>query len=263
MSVLRKQNYYLLREMVIVDFKLRYQNSVLGYIWSLARPLALFGILYVVFVNFLKVGNTVPHYPVYLLLGIVFWNFFLEATTLGMRSIVEKGDLIRKVSVPKFILVIAPAVSAFVNMLLNFGIVLIFAAVSGVKLHAVIIFIPFLLIELLLISVAFSFLLSALFVRFRDIAYIWELGAQLFFYATPIIYPLSILPPKIAKILLLSPMAQVIQDSRYSLVTTQTVTGASVLHHGMSFIPFILVGLLVTVSTVYFRLSSRYFAENI
>src|SRR5471030_2448555 len=91
-----KQNRALLSELVRTDFKLRYQGSVLGYAWSLLRPLLLFLILYVVLVNFLKVGKGVPHFQVYLLLGIVIWNFFNEMTMLSIGSIVSRGDLIRK-----------------------------------------------------------------------------------------------------------------------------------------------------------------------
>ena len=258
-----KHNYHLLREMVVADFKLRYQSSILGYLWSFVRPLALFGVLYLVFVRFLKVGASIPHYAVYLLLGIVFWNFFLEATNVGLRSVVDRGDLIRKVSIPKFIVVLAPVASAFVNLLLNILVVIIFALVSGVRLHESALFLPLLLIELLIISVAFSFLLSALYVKYRDIAYIWELLAQVFFYATPILYPLSAVPARFAHILLLNPIAQIIQDSRFNLVTDQTVTGSSVLHHGLVAVPFLILIALVIISATYFRSSSRYFAEDI
>src|SRR5579862_9694312 len=96
-----KQNRALLAELVRTDFKLRYQGSVVGYAWSLLRPLLLFLILYIVFVNFLSLGKNIPHYPVYLLLGIVLWNFFYEMTFQSLGSIVARGDLIRKISIPR------------------------------------------------------------------------------------------------------------------------------------------------------------------
>src|SRR5271156_6050434 len=99
----RKENRILISELVRTDFKLRYQGSVLGYAWSLLRPLLIFVILYIVFVKFLKLGNGVPHYPVYLLLGIVMWNFFVETTQQGLGSIVGRGDLIRKIRIPRWI----------------------------------------------------------------------------------------------------------------------------------------------------------------
>src|SRR3954464_10178150 len=98
--VFSKQNRALLSELVRTDFKLRYQGSVLGYAWSLLRPLMLFVILYAVFVKVLKTGGGIPHFPIYLLLGIVIWNFFLEMTTQSLGSIVGRGDLIRKISIP-------------------------------------------------------------------------------------------------------------------------------------------------------------------
>ena len=263
MNALKPQNINLLREMVIADFKLRYQGSILGYMWSLLRPLALFGILYVVFARFLRVGADIPHYPVYLLLGIVLWNFFLEATSLGLRAVVDRGELIRKVNIPKFIVVVAPVASAFVNLLLNFIVVLVFVGVSGIGVHKVLVFLPLILAELLVFSLSLSFLLSALYVRFRDIAYIWELAAQMLFYAVPIIYPLNSVPVKFAKYLLLNPVAQIIQDARYALITKQTITGSSLLSLPLRLVPFLIAAVLVVVSIRYFRSKSPYFAEDI
>ena len=106
----------LLKELVKTDFKLRYQASILGYIWSLLRPLLLFLILYIVFAKILKVGDNIPHYPVYLLLGIVLWNFFIEVTTGSIGSIVGKADLIRKINFPKYIIVLALSLAAVINL---------------------------------------------------------------------------------------------------------------------------------------------------
>src|ERR1700693_6306796 len=123
--LLSKQNRALLSELVRTDFKLRYQGSILGYAWSLLRPLLIFLILYIVFVKFLKLGTGVPHYPVYLLLGIVFWNFFYEMTMQSLTSIVGRGDLIRKIRIPRWIIVVSSSVSALINFLLNLFVVVI------------------------------------------------------------------------------------------------------------------------------------------
>ncbi|MGK2896606.1 MAG: ABC transporter permease, partial [Candidatus Saccharimonadales bacterium] len=106
----------LLKELVITEFKLRYQGSVLGYLWSLLKPLFLFTILYFVFVFFLRVGSDIPHWPVALLLGIVLWNFFGEITNNGLGSIVGRGDVIRKINFPKYVIVLASSISAFINL---------------------------------------------------------------------------------------------------------------------------------------------------
>src|SRR5579884_978310 len=124
----------LLKQLVKTDFKLRYQGSALGYIWSLLRPLLLFLVLYVVFTVFLPVGKGVPHYPVYLLLGIVLWNFFSEITSGSVGAIVEKGDLIRKINFPKYNIILAKVFSALINLFLNFIVIAIFMALGHVPL---------------------------------------------------------------------------------------------------------------------------------
>ncbi len=138
----------LLRQLVITDFKLRYQGSFLGYVWSLLKPLALFVILYIVFTKFLRIGNDIPHYAVYLLLGIVLWNFFSEATSGSISSIVGKGDLLRKINFPKYVIVMASSFSALINLFLNFIIIAIFMVISGVEITKYIILLPLIIIEL-------------------------------------------------------------------------------------------------------------------
>lgn len=262
-NIFKKHNYYLLREFVRTDFKLRYQGSVLGYLWSLLRPLALFSILYIVFSRFFGLGHGVPHYPAYLLLGIVMWTYFQEASVIGLRAIVDKGDLIRKTNVPKFILVLSTSFSAFVNLMLNFIAVGFFLVLSGADVRWPAIFLPLILIELLVFSGAVSFFLAALFVRFRDITYIWELFMQLFFYATPIIYPLTFVPAHLRGLLMLNPMAQMIQLARYFLVTPETITGKAVLSGFLQLIPYLIVVVTVIIAAVYFKKESRRFAEEI
>src|SRR5476649_457099 len=122
----KPSNLNLIRELVASDFKLRYQGSVLGYMWSLLRPLMMFGVLYLVFTKVVRVGNNVPHYPAYLLLGLVLWQFFVEATVGGMNAITGRGDLVRKVNIPKYIIVISTNISAFINFCLNLVVVVIF-----------------------------------------------------------------------------------------------------------------------------------------
>ncbi len=124
--------YHLIKQLVITDFKLRYQGSVLGYVWSLARPLMLFGVLYVVFAHFFKFGDGIPNYPTYLLLGLVLWTYFIEATNMSLGATVGRGDLIRKVSIPKYTIVLSASISALVNLTLNLVVVFIFMTITGV-----------------------------------------------------------------------------------------------------------------------------------
>jgi ABC-2 type transport system permease protein len=263
--VFSKQNHALLSELVRTDFKLRYQGSVLGYAWSLLRPLLIFVILYVVFVKFLKLGNGVPHYPIYLLLGIVIWNFFSEMTVQSLGSIVGRGDLIRKIRIPRWIIVLSSSISATINLLLNMVVVAVFMVINHVGVNVSIVWLPLILIEIYLFALGISLFLSAAFVKFRDIGYIWEVTLQGGFYITPVLYPLSrITNLSLQKIILLNPMAQALQDARYSLVTHQTTTTHSVFQGGWyEFIPFVVVAVFLLAGLAYFRQQSKYFAENI
>lgn len=265
-KIINKYQYsiILLRELVITDFKLRYQGSILGYLWSLLRPLALFVILYIVFVKFLKIGSTIEHFPVYLLTGIVLWNYFAEVTSGAVGAIVGRGDLIRKINFPKYIIVIAGSFSALINLFLNFLVISVFMAVNGVDIGFSAIYAPLYIVELFLFSLGMAFFLSAVFVKFRDINYIWEVIMQAAFYITPILYPLSLVSPEYAKILLLNPMAQIIQDFRHDVITPQTQTIASVYGENyMRAIPVVFVFLVCFVAGLYFRSRSRHFAEEV
>jgi ABC-2 type transport system permease protein len=260
-----KQNRALLSELVRTDFKLRYQGSALGYAWSLLRPLLLFLILYIVFVKFLRLGASIPHYPVYLLLGIVIWNFFLEMTSQSLGSIVGRESLIRSIRIPRWLIVVSASISALINFILNLIVVAFFMAVNHVGLSAEIILLPLIFLEVYIFSLGISLFLAALFVRLRDINYVWEVILQAGFYMTPILYPLSLIPSlSLQKAILLNPMAQTIQDARYVAITKQTTTAYTIFEGGWyKLIPFIIVAVVLVGGMAYFRRESKYFAENI
>jgi ABC-2 type transport system permease protein len=266
-DIMQKYRYsaILLRELVVTDFKLRYQNSALGYLWSLLRPFALFLIMYVVFVMFLKIGSSVPHFPVYLLFGLVVWNFFSEVTNHGVTSIVNRGDVLRKINFPKYVIVLAVSVSALINLLINLLVVLVFMVASGVSMQFMsFLFVPLLVIELFVLSLSLAFFLSAFFVKFRDVNYIWEVFMQAAFYATPIFYPINSISAKVAGLLLLNPVAQIMQDLRYLLITDKTVTIGTLYHSEWArLIPIALVVVIAIGSMSYFKKHSRFFAEEI
>lgn len=262
-----RYSFILLRQLVITDFKLRYQGSVLGYVWSLLRPLALFLILYLVFGVVFRAGDAIPYFPVYLLTGIVLWSFFTEVTTGSVGAIVARGDLLRKINFPKYVIVLSNSFSALINLALNFVIIAIFMAINHVPIHGNLIFLPFLIAELFIFSLALAFLLSAVYVRFRDINYIWEVVMQAAFYATPILYPLSFVIEKselAAKLMMLNPMAQIIQDVRYVMVTPSTQTIAQLYDTRLSrLIPFVTTIVLVIAAAWYFKKRSKHFAEEV
>lgn len=261
-----KQNYVLLRELVITDFKLRYQGSALGYAWSLLKPIFIFAIMYVVFGLLVKLGS-IEHYAVYLLVGIVVWTFFSEITNQGMDSITGRGELLRKISFPKYIIVLSTSISALINLALNLCIVAILLIVNGVEIHwyswTVLLFI----IEIYFFALGLAFFLSALNVKFRDTSHIWEVIMQAAIYATPIIYPLDIVVKfneLAAKLLLINPVAQAIQDIRYILVTEQTITMLSLFGSVFYYlIPVTIVVVTFIGGVMYFHKQATYFAERI
>lgn len=254
----------LLRALVATDFKLRYQASLLGYLWTLLKPLAMFTILYLVFVQLLKFGAAVPYPGVYLLFGIVIWSFFSESTGLGLVSLVQRADLLRKIEFPRYVVVLSVGAYALITFGLSMIVMVVFLLVARVSLTWSVLWLPLLFVELAALSLSLAFFLSALYVRYRDVSYIWEVVIQAAFYATPIIYPLSLIPYVWAqKLLLLNPMAQIIQDARYCLVTDQTVTMTQV--YGTPWVRLIPIGIvlvLVAASVVFFRRRAPFLAEE-
>jgi ABC-2 type transport system permease protein len=255
----------LLKQIVKTDFKLRYQGSVLGYVWSLLRPLLLFVILYIVYTKIFHPGAKIPHFAVYLLLGLVLWNYFTEVTLGGVTAVVGKGDLMRKINFPKYVIVFAGSLSALINLLFNFVVIGIFMLIGHVVLtwSAVLIF-P-LVFEMFLFAIGLAFFLSALYVKYRDVSYIWEVAIQAGFFATPILYAMNIVPHEFAKFLILNPMAQIMQDARYALVWKGTET-INTIFGGDNWVWLIPIGITfvtVIIAGIYFRMRSRFFAEEV
>jgi ABC-2 type transport system permease protein len=225
--------------------------------------LAIFTILYVVFARFLRLGADVPYYPVYLLFGIVGWGFFTETTVQGLGSLVARGDLLRKISFPRYVVVLSVGASVLISFVLNLVVLSLFMGILRVPVRLEAFWLIPLFLELIALSLALAFFLSALYVRFRDLNYIWEVVIQAAFYATPIIYPLSLIPERYARILVLNPMAQIIQDARYVLVTDQTQTIAQLYGTGWArAIPVGITVVLAVTSVIYFRRRSPAFAEE-
>jgi len=176
--IFSKENKALLSELVRTDFKLRYQGSVLGYAWSLLRPLLMFAILYIVFAVVFNLGNSIPNYPIYLLLGIVLWSFFTEMTQQSLVSIVGRGDLIRKIRIPRWMIIVSASISALINLGLNLLVVLVFVFISGMDLLFTGLVLPIYIVEIYIFALGIGLLLSALYVKYRDVNYIWEVFLQ-------------------------------------------------------------------------------------
>ena len=264
-----------LKGLVKTDFKLRYQGSFLGIMWSVLKPLMLFVVMYLVFARFLRMTDGTPTYPVVLLLGTCSWQFVMESTNSGLRSIVDRGDLLRKIHFPNYIVVVSATVGALISYGINLLVVLVFAFVSHVNFTWRVLWLPVNIIELYAITLALTMIMATMYAYFRDIAHIWEVLSQVIFYAMPIIYPLSFvlqrggLISKLGKLELLNPFAQAIQDIRHNLIAPETQPTVWNLY-GNSFkgwcgklLPIVLTGLILWFAIWLFRRNSRRFAEVI
>lgn len=201
------------------DFKLRYQNSVLGYVWALLNPLLTFLVLNFIFTHIFARGAGIRHYSLQLFTAIVLFNFFSEGTRSGMASLVTKSSLVKKIYVPRWTIIASSTINSVMIFLMNLIVVAIFFAFSGVMpgLGAILLFIFFSILTYIII-LGFSFLTATLYVKLRDLLIIWGVLLMMLFYATPIIYPLQILPKYIQQIILVSPIAFIVHFSKEALV---------------------------------------------
>lgn len=265
--IFSKRNRALLRELVKTDFKLRYQGSAIGYLWSLFRPLFMFAILYVVFTVVFPLGKGVPHYPVYLFVGMMLWNFFAEMTQQSLGSVVGRGDLIRKIKIPRWMIVFSTSLNALINLALNLIVLAVFMLINQVNPMPTLALLPLVILEVYMFALGLSYFLSAAFVKYRDVQYIWELFIQAGFYMTPILYPLTMVTNELfQKVILLNPMAQAIQDARWAVVThdQSVITVWNTFDGGAyTLIPFAIVAAMFVVGVLFFRSRSNSFAEDI
>ena len=251
----------LTRELAISQFKLKYTGSVLGYLWSLFKPLMLFGILYVVFAKLFHLDRNTDNFVFQLLVAIVLFTFFQETTSTAMNSVAANGGMIRKAYFPRSILVIAATLTALMTFLINMTLIVVIAGALG-KLnlgwHSLLVF-P-LMVELYLLVLGIALLLSSLFVFYRDLGHIWEIAMTLLIYGSAVIYPITLVPQRFLGLVLANPIAQIIEDVRRSLVSskiqwTVEMSGAAYMA------PFLIVaGLLALGFWVFNRLTPR-FAE--
>lgn len=262
----RRYSRIVLKEMVKTDFKMRYQGSVLGVAWTVLKPLLLFVVMYFVFVRFLKFTDGTPHFAMVLLLGTVLWSFFSEAAGLGLSSVVMHGDLLRKVHFPTWIIVVAATLNSFISLGINLGVVIVFSIINGVQFTWRVVMVPIGIVELYFLTLGVALIIATLDVYFRDIQHIWEVFSQALFYGVPIIYPLQMavnVNPTFAKIILLNPLAQTIQDIRYWLIAPQTTpTVWNYIHTPwIQAIPIVLAVAIFALGVYVFQRNSRKFAE--
>jgi ABC-2 type transport system permease protein len=214
--------------LAVMEFKLRFFGSVLGYLWQLMRPLLLFGVLYVVFTKFVRLSTDVQYYPAILLTSIVLFTFFGDATSRSVTAVADRENLVRKIEFPRLVVPLAVILIAYFNLILNLLAVLVFVLITGVDPRPEWLAFPLLLIPLGLFAGGLAMLLSALFVRFRDVQPIWEVVLQAAFYATPILYTLEKLPdPNLQQaVVLFNPLATIIVQTRHTLIDNSAPTAA-------------------------------------
>ena len=210
-------NYrHLIRKIAISDFKLRYKNSVLGFFWSLLEPLLMLIVLYVVFTNLMRME--VEHYQLFLLMGIVSWDFLAKGTLMSLNSILGKPGLVKHVYFPREVLVISSCITALMMAALEFLVFALFMIFFRVIPGQTIIYFPFILLIEFILILGLSFGLSVLNVFYRDVQYMWAVVLQAGFFAAPIIYPMSILPSKVASVVMLNPMTRIIGMFRDAVI---------------------------------------------
>lgn len=259
--------FHLTWTLAVHEFKLRFFGSVLGYFWQLMRPLLLFGVLYLIFAVILKVGAGTKYFSAVLLFNIVIYTFYAEATTASVRAVVDRESIVRKIRFPRLVIPASVVLTGTFNLVLNTLVVLVFAAASGVTPHWGWLFMPLILAMLAAFTLGTAMLLSALFVRFRDIQPIWEVLLQALFYATPILYPIETVQdklPKLASAMMANPLATLMEQSRHWIIDPTAPTAADVLGS----VPRLLVpvGILVGVVVLgfwYFNREAPRIAERL
>jgi ABC-2 type transport system permease protein len=202
----------------VTDYRLAYFGSVLGYLWSLLRPLLLFGVLYVVFSRFLRFGDDIAHYRDLLLVNIVIYTFFSEATGYAVSSLVNRESLVRKMQFPGLVVPLAVVTTALLNLAANLVAVLVFILIDGIEPRATWALALLLMIPLAAFTTGIAMVLSSLYVSYRDVAPIWTVLTQLVFYGTPILYVIDKVPESVRQLIMANPLAAILEQVRRWLI---------------------------------------------
>ena len=248
-------NYrHLTIKLAISDFKIRYKNSVLGFLWSLIEPLLMLAVSYIVFSYFMKMN--VEYYQLFLLAGIISRNMLARGTSMGLNCILGKSSLVSKIYFPREVLVVSSCITALLMTLLEFIVFGIFMIIFRVIPTMTIIYFPIILFIQFILVLGVSFGLASLNVYYRDIQYIWAVVLQAGFFATPILYPISIIPEKYVWIIKLNPMTHVIDIMRGSVIYSVVPVFRDMIFLIVSSLAILIVGYVI-----FLKLEPR-FAEE-
>jgi ABC-2 type transport system permease protein len=198
----------------VTEFKRTYFGTALGYLWSIGRPLMLFGVLLAVFTQIFRIGSDVPNYPVLLLFNIVLMGFFSEATTIAVNSVVNHEGIVRKTQFPRLVIPLSVVITSLINLGLNLIVVFVFILAWGIAPTWSWLLFPVLLVLLFVITTAVSMIVSSLYPRFRDVGIIWTVLSTVLFYATPVLYPIEKVPDTFADLLMLNPLTPLFEAAR-------------------------------------------------
>jgi ABC-2 type transport system permease protein len=224
---------HLARTLAVQEFKLRFFGSALGYVWQLMRPLLLFGVLYVVFTQAIKLGPQTPHFPVVLLTNIVLFTFFAEATSAAVTSVIDRESLVRKIHFPRLVVPVSVVLTALFNLGLNLIAVGVFLVASGVPVRLSWLQMPVLIALLATLALGTAMLLSALYVRARDVKPIWEVFLQVLFYGSPIIYTIAAIHDvSLREAMMFNPIAALLEQVRHAFIDPQAPTAAAAIGGG-------------------------------
>jgi ABC-2 type transport system permease protein len=213
--------------LAVTEFRLRFFGSALGYFWQLARPLMIFGVLYVIFTEVVKFGaEPIDHYPVYLLSALVIFTGFAEATSGAVKMVVERENLVRKVHFPRLVIPLSVVLTSLFNLGLNLIAVFAFVLISGIEPRVEWLQVPLLLVPLVVFATGVAMLLSALFVRFRDVGPIYDVVLQVLFYGTPIFYSFETVPESVRTAYMSSPIASIVEQFRHAVIDPDAATAA-------------------------------------
>ena len=227
----RRRFWNLLRLTAVQDFRLQYRTSVLGYVWTLMRPLLLFAVLYVVFTRIIRFGGTIPNYAVLLLMNIMLYQFFADATGAAMGSVVRGEPVVRKMHFPRIVIPLAVVVSAAMTSAMNLVVVLGFMLATGVGPFTTWLLLPAIVIPLVVLSAGVAVLLSMAYVRMRDLEHVWIVALRALFYATPIIYPLERVPESFRWLVALNPLTPILYQARIWLVQPDAPSLVAAIRH--------------------------------
>jgi len=251
--------------LAVLEFRLKFFGSVLGYFWQLVRPLLLFGVLYFVFTELVRLGGGVKNYPVILLMGIIIYSFYAEATGTAVGSVPDRESLVRKVHFPRLVIPLSVVLTTFLNFVLNFIVVIVFVLASGIAPRWSWLQIIPLVIALTLLSTGIGTLLAALFVRYRDVRPIWDVILQISFYGSPILYPIEKIPEEgLRRLIMCNPLAVIVQQARHAIVDAGAPSAAEAM--GGAVWLLIPLGLLIGVCVlgyVVFDRSAPHIAEEL